>query len=110
MNPFVNIIKKELWGKIILSIIVVGSFIGVLVGLEHAMLGDHKLDKDWKEILMLLLGSLIGGFSRVIDFWFKDHTGDKQLLNKIKPTDIDQTVEAHTAQHCVCKNCQCNKK
>ena len=76
MNPFVNIIKKEFWGRVLISAIIVLSFLAVLIGIEHAMLGNHQLDKDWKEVLMLLLGALIGGFSKVIDFWFKDHTND----------------------------------
>ena len=88
MNPFVEIIKKEFWGRTLLSIVIVGSFLAVLIGIEHAMLGDHELDTNWKEILMLLLGALIGGFSKVIDFWFKDHTNDKQLLDKIQEWEV----------------------
>ena len=79
MNPFVNIIKKEFWGRVLISGIILISFLAVLIGIEHAMLGDHQLDKDWKEVLMLLLGALIGGFSKVIDFWFKDHTNDNNF-------------------------------
>ena len=78
MNPFVNIIKKEFWGRVAISAIIVLSFLAVLIGIEHAMLGDHELDKDWKEVLMLLLGALIGGFSKVIDFWFKQGNKKKE--------------------------------
>ena len=100
MNPFVEIIKKEFWGRVLLSVVIVGSFFAVLIGIEHAMLGDHALDKDWKEILMLLLGALIGGFTKVIDFWFKDHQHDQQLLEKIseqlnKKKDLYFTIEGH---------------
>ena len=96
MNPFVNIIKKEFWGRVLISAIIVLSFLAVLIGIEHAMLGNHALDKDWKEVLMLLLGALIGGFSKVIDFWFKDHTNDKQLLDKIPAGGMSATGEAVT--------------
>ena len=50
MKAFVNIIKKEFWGRVLISAIIVLSFLAVLVGIEHAMLGDHELDKDWKEV------------------------------------------------------------
>ena len=117
MNPFVKLIKREFWGRTILSIILVGSFFAVLVGIEHAMLGDHKLDTDWKEILMLLLGALIASFSKVIDFWFKDNQFDKQLFDKIKPgslplsndTNKDNPVPSTTSQDpnaCQCEDCK----
>lgn len=112
MNPFVSIIKKEFWGRVLLSVIIVGSFFAVLVGIEHAMLGDHELDKEWKEILMLLLGALIGGFSKIIDFWFKDHTGDKQLLDKIDPTPINTPSNKSTnidPNVCQCEDCKAER-
>ena len=106
MNPFVNIIKKEFWGRVLLSVVIVGSFFAVLVGIEHAMLGDHALDKDWKEILMLLLGALIGGFSKVIDFWFKDHANDKQLLDKIQITNQTPSTQKVDQDLCQCEDCK----
>lgn len=110
MNPFVSIIKKEFWGRTILSIVIVSSFLAVLIAIEHAMIGDHALDKDWKEILMLLLGALIGGFSKVIDFWFKDRTNDKQLLDKIpadNPTNTNITAEIQSnSELCQCEDCK----
>ena len=111
MNPFVNIIKKEFWGRVLISAIIVLSFLAVLIGIEHAMLGDHELDKDWKEVLMLLLGALIGGFSKVIDFWFKDHTNDKQLLDKIPAggisADGNSTPSAQNNEVlCQCEDCK----
>ena len=108
MNPFVNIIKKEFWGRVLISAIIVLSFLAVLIGIEHAMLGDHELDKDWKEVLMLLLGALIGGFSKVIDFWFKDHTNDKQLLDKIGPGDLSSgSAQTQSSEfECQCEDCK----
>lgn len=108
MNPFVEIIKKEFWGRTLLSIVIVGSFLAVLICIEHAMLGDHELDTNWKEILMLLLGALIGGFSKVIDFWFKDHTNDKQLLDKIQTTQSPKILPAQNVDTnlCQCEDCK----
>lgn len=113
MNPFVSIIKKEFWGRTFLSIVIVASFLLVLIGIEHAMLGDHKLDTDWKEVLMLLLGALIGGFSKVIDFWFKDHTADKQLLDKIdavNPKPINNKPATIADPNlCQCEDCKAER-
>ena len=114
MKAFVNIIKKEFWGRVLLSVVIVGSFFAVLIGIEHAMLGDHALDKDWKEILMLLLGALIGGFSKVIDFWFKDHQHDQQILDKISqhgdgttaPAPTKASAPAEDPDACQCEQCK----
>jgi hypothetical protein len=78
------------------------------------MISDHALDKDWKEILMLLLGALIGGFTKVIDFWFKDHQHDQQILDKIE-THGDGTTPGKPAapstpavdpNACQCEDCK----
>ena len=112
MKAFVNIIKKEFWGRVLISAIIVLSFLAVLVGIEHAMLGDHQLDKDWKEVLMLLLGALIGGFSKVIDFWFKDHQHDKQILDKISEhgdgttPPVKPSAPADPTDDCQCEQCK----
>lgn len=117
MNPFVKLIKREFWGRAILSVILVGSFFAVLVGIEHAMLGDHKLDAAYKEILMLLLGALIASFSKVIDFWFKDNGFDKSLFDKIQPESLTSSDDKHkdapvpstTSQDpnaCQCEDCK----
>ena len=112
MKAFVNIIKKEFWGRVLLSVVIVGSFFAVLIGIEHAMLGDHALDKDWKEILMLLLGALIGGFTKVIDFWFKDHQHDQQILKKISEHGDGTTpppappAPAEDPDACQCEDCK----
>ena len=116
MKAFVNIIKKEFWGRVLLSAIIVGSFFLVLIGIEHAMVSDHALDKVWKEILMLLLGALIGGFTKVIDFWFKDHQHDQQLLDKISQhgdgttTPPSDPAPAEDPDACQCEDCKAKRK
>ena len=71
------------------------------------MISDHELDKDWKEILMLLLGALIASFSKVIDFWFKDHQHDQQILDKIS-THGDGSQPSGPSAPAVDPNaCQC---
>ena len=113
MKAFVNIIKKEFWGRVLLSTVIVGSFFLVLIGIEHAMISDHALDKDWKEILMLLLGALIGGFTKVIDFWFKDHQHDQQILDKISEhgdgtttPPVKPSAPVDPTDDCQCEQCK----
>jgi len=78
-----GIIKRMLVGRVIMSFIIVLSFFGVILGIGHAMHTDTEISGEWKEILLLLLGALIGAFSKVIDHWFKDSDKDKLLIEKM---------------------------
>ena len=82
-----DIIKRTLISRVVLSYIIVFSFFGVIFGIGHAMHTDTEISGDWKEILLLLLGALIGSFGKIIDYWFKDSDKDKQLIDKINEQD-----------------------
>lgn len=82
-----DIIKRTLTSRVILSYIIVFSFFGVIFGIGHAMHTGTEISGEWKEILLLLLGALIGSFGKIIDYWFKDSDKDKQLIDKINEQD-----------------------
>lgn len=85
-----GIIKRMLVGRVIMSFIIVLSFFGVIFGIGHAMHTDTEISGEWKEILLLLLGALIGAFSKVIDHWFKDSDKDKLLIEKMSEKNNDE--------------------
>ena len=76
-----------LLGRVVMSFIIVLSFFGVIIGIGHAMHTDTEISGEWKEILLLLLGALIGAFGKVVDHWFKDSDKDKMLIEKINEQD-----------------------
>jgi drug/metabolite transporter (DMT)-like permease len=78
-----KMLKETFRSRIILSSIVVFSFFGVIFGIGHAMHTETEISGEWKEILLLLLGALIGSFSKIIDYWFKDTDHDKKLIEEI---------------------------
>ena len=78
-----KMLKETFRSRIILSSIVVFSFFGVIFVIGHAMHTETEISGDWKEILLLLLGALIGSFSKIIDYWFKDTDHDKKLIEEI---------------------------
>ena len=85
-----DIIKRTIISRVVLSYIIVFSFFGVIFGIGHAMHTDTEISGEWKEILLLLLGALIGSFGKIIDYWFKDSDKDKQLIDKINEQDNNQ--------------------
>ena len=80
---FTDIVKRMLVARAIMSYVIVLSFFGIIIGIGHAMHTKTEISGEWKEILMLLLGALIGAFSKVIDHWFKDSDKDNKLIDKI---------------------------
>jgi len=84
---FTDIVKRMLLGRVVMSFIIVFSFFGVIIGIGHAMHTDTEISGEWKEILLLLLGALIGAFGKVVDHWFKDSDKDKMLIEKINEQD-----------------------
>ena len=86
----VDIVKRMLVSRVILSFTIVFSFFGVIVGIGHAMHTDTEISGEWKEILLLLLGALIGAFGKVVDHWFKDSDKDKQLIEEISKKNDDE--------------------
>jgi drug/metabolite transporter (DMT)-like permease len=85
-----EMLKGMFRGRIILSYVIVFSFFGVILGIGHAMHTDTEISGEWKEILLLLLGALIGAFSKVIDHWFKDSDKDKILIEKMSEKNNDE--------------------
>ena len=77
-------------GRIILSYVIVFSFFGVIFGIGHAMHTNTEISGEWKEILLLLLGALIGSFGKIIDYWFKDADHDKRLIEEASKKNEDE--------------------
>jgi uncharacterized metal-binding protein len=63
--------------RIILSIVIVLSFLLTIHGISVAMHNNQSLSADWKELLLLLLGALIGNFGKVVDYWFNQNKNRK---------------------------------
>ena len=85
-----EMLKGIFRGRVILSFTIVFSFFGVIIGIGHAMHTDTEISGEWKEILLLLLGALIGAFGKVVDHWFKDSDKDKQLIEEISKKNDDE--------------------
>jgi|TARA_B110000914_G_scaffold142700_1_gene124936 hypothetical protein len=85
-----DMLKGIFRGRIVLSFVVVFSFFGVIFGIGHAMHTQTEISGEWKEILLLLLGALIGSFGKIIDYWFKDTDNDKKLIEEISKKNEEE--------------------
>ena len=63
--------------RIVLSIVIVLSFLFTIHAISVAMHNNQSFDADWKELLLLMLGALIGNFGKVVDYWFNQNKNNK---------------------------------
>jgi len=72
------------WG---ITAVVLFTFLFIAAGIAMAIQGNHSLDQEWKEILLLMLGAFIGSYGKIIDYWFSDTDKDKMLVQKMDEED-----------------------
>ena len=63
---------NEVRHRIILSIVIVLCFAFAVHGILLSMHLDTNVDSEWKELLLIILGALIGNFGKVVDYWFSN--------------------------------------
>ena len=85
-----EMLKGIFRSRVVLSYVIVFSFFGVIFGIGHAMHTNTEISGEWKEILLLLLGALIGSFGKIIDYWFKDTDNDKKLIEEISKKNEEE--------------------
>ena len=61
---------NEVRHRVILSTVIVVSFLLTIHGITVAMSNNVELHDGWKELLLLMLGAMIGNFGKVVDYWF----------------------------------------
>ena len=100
----VSILKNTNRNRVIITTIVLVTFLAIIVGLGWGILkgGDMPLDESWKEILLLMLGAFIASYGKVIDFWFQNDLRDEKMYDALDE-DLEKSECTHTA------GCDCNK-
>jgi hypothetical protein len=57
------------------------TFCLITLGILGSIHTNTKVDGEWKEILLLLLGAFIGSYGKIVDYWFSTEK------NSNKPKD-----------------------
>jgi hypothetical protein len=79
----ISIMRKR-W---LISFGILVTFIIITMTILISIHSNVKVDGDWKEVLLLLLGAFLGSFGKVIDYWFSDNEKDKVLFQKMDEED-----------------------
>lgn len=71
----------------LMTLIVLCTFMAIAFGILMSIHTEATVSGEWKELLLLLLGALIGSYGKIIDYWFSDTDKDKMLVQKMDEED-----------------------
>ena len=71
----------------LMTLIVLITFMSIAFGILLSIHIGTSVRGEWKELLLLLLGALIGSYGKIIDYWFSDTDKDKMLVQKMDEED-----------------------
>ena len=70
-----------------ITVAVLTLFVIMAVGIVAAVATQTPLDENWKEIVLVLVGAMIGWGGRVIDFWFNNSERDREIIARADHED-----------------------
>jgi len=71
----------------LMTLVVLITFMTITLGILLSIHSESEIRGEWKELLLLLLGALIGSYGKIIDYWFSDTDKDKMLVQKMDEED-----------------------
>ena len=71
----------------LMTLVVLITFMAITMGILLSIHSESEVSGEWKELLLLLLGALIGSYGKIIDYWFSDTDKDKMLVQKMDEED-----------------------
>jgi len=86
-NRFYYMLQQMQSNRWKITAIVLGIFILIIVGINAGVFFGCKINEDWKEMLLILLGAFVGNLNKVVDYWFNSEDRDKMLIQKVDEED-----------------------
>jgi len=83
-KDLLNDIMRRRW---LMTLVVLITFVLLALGILLSIGTESSVSGEWKELLLLMLGALIGSYGKIIDYWFSDTDKDKMLVQKMDEED-----------------------
>lgn len=83
-KDLLNDIMRRRW---LMTLVVLITFVLLALGILLSIGTESTVSGEWKELLLLMLGALIGSYGKIIDYWFSDTDKDKMLVQKMDEED-----------------------
>ena len=84
---FQRLLLSMMYRRWMMTLLVLVTFMAIAVGILISIHIGSDVAGEWKELLLLLLGALIGSYGKIIDYWFSDTDKDKMLVQKMDEED-----------------------
>lgn len=86
-NRFYYMLQQMQLNRWKITAIVLSIFILIILGINIGAFSGSKINEDWKELLLILLGAFVGNLNKVVDYWFNSEDRDKMLIQKVDEED-----------------------
>lgn len=87
MNSFKRIFFTIIEKRWLITIIVLGTFLLLTLGIVVSIHMNIEVGQEWKELLLLMLGAFISSYGKIIDYWFSNAEKDRILTQKMDEED-----------------------
>jgi hypothetical protein len=84
---FQKLLLSMMYRRWMMTLLVLVTFMAIAIGILISIHIGSEVAGEWKELLLLLLGALIGSYGKIIDYWFSDTDKDKMLVQKMDEED-----------------------
>ena len=84
---FKDLLNATMSRRWAITLTVLITFMLLALGILLSIRTEAAVSGEWKELLLLMLGALIGSYGKIIDHWFSDTDKDKMLVQKMDEED-----------------------
>jgi len=84
---FKDLLNATMSRRWAITLTVLITFMLLALGILLSIRTEASVSGEWKELLLLMLGALIGSYGKIIDYWFSDTDKDKMLVQKMDEED-----------------------
>jgi len=84
---FRDLLNATMSRRWMITLTVLLTFVLLALGILLSIRTEASVSGEWKELLLLMLGALIGSYGKIIDYWFSDTDKDKMLVQKMDEED-----------------------
>lgn len=84
---FRDLLNATMGRRWAITLTVLITFMLLALGILLSIRTEATVSGEWKELLLLMLGALIGSYGKIIDYWFSDTDKDKMLVQKMDEED-----------------------
>lgn len=82
-----------------LAIVFISILLLLVIWIGYSIIKGIELNNSWKDIILVILGALLGNIGKIFDFFFNSLDTDNKLIDKVdEEDDVLEEVERSKIQ------------